>query len=335
MLLVDDDQPEVGDRREDGGARADRDPRLAGAQPPPLVVALALPQRGVQQRDGVAEAGLEAPDGLRRQRDLGHEHDHALPALQRRGGGPQVDLRLARAGDAVEEVRCARRALDGPDRRLLGTRERDGRRRLGVGPGRAAALALGQRDQAARLEAPQRGELARGAHRQRVQQRLLVAREALPVERRVGAERPRLGARLAARGEHELQRARRRRAVLRGHPQRQLDEVRRHVVLAHPGRRHEPLGRQLRVLGEPDHDAVERLAAERHAHDRADAHGLLGQRVVERAAQAARRREGLHLRDHGPDDDRRAGGRLAPPAPCRRAPGALGVDGALLNGLGL
>ena len=113
VLLVDDDQPEVGDRREDGGARADGDPRLAGAQAPPLVVALALAERGVQQRDGVAEARLEAPDGLRRERDLRHEHDHALAALQRRGGGAQVDLGLARAGHAVQQMRSA--ALDRGD----------------------------------------------------------------------------------------------------------------------------------------------------------------------------------------------------------------------------
>ena len=81
MLLVDDDQPEVGDGREHRRARADRDARLARAQPPPLVVALALAERRVQQRDGVAEARLEARDGLRRERDLGHEHDHALAAL--------------------------------------------------------------------------------------------------------------------------------------------------------------------------------------------------------------------------------------------------------------
>ena len=42
MLLVDHDEAEVGDRREHGRARADRDPRLARAQAPPLVVALAL-----------------------------------------------------------------------------------------------------------------------------------------------------------------------------------------------------------------------------------------------------------------------------------------------------
>ena len=42
VLLVDDDQPEALDRREDRRARADGDPRLAGAQAAPLVVALAL-----------------------------------------------------------------------------------------------------------------------------------------------------------------------------------------------------------------------------------------------------------------------------------------------------
>ena len=42
VLLVDDDQPEALDRGEDRRARADGDPRLARAQAPPLVVALAL-----------------------------------------------------------------------------------------------------------------------------------------------------------------------------------------------------------------------------------------------------------------------------------------------------
>ena len=60
MLLVDDDQPEVGDRREDRRARADADPRLAGAQALPLVAALAGAEPRVQQRDPVAEPASEA-----------------------------------------------------------------------------------------------------------------------------------------------------------------------------------------------------------------------------------------------------------------------------------
>ena len=50
------------------------------------------------------------PTRLRRERDLGHEHDRAEPALERRLAGPQVDLGLAAAGRAVEqEVRRRRR----------------------------------------------------------------------------------------------------------------------------------------------------------------------------------------------------------------------------------
>ena len=79
MLLVDHHQPELAAT---GAKTAERGPTAIRAspraQPPPLVVALALAERGVQQRDRVAEARLEAPDGLRRQRDLRHQHDHAL-----------------------------------------------------------------------------------------------------------------------------------------------------------------------------------------------------------------------------------------------------------------
>ena len=108
VLLVDDHEPEVVHRREHRRARPDRHPRLAAAQPQPLVEALALGQPGVQQRHRVAEARLEARDGLRRQRDLGDEHDHAAAALERRLRRAQVDLGLARAGDAVQQVPLAR-----------------------------------------------------------------------------------------------------------------------------------------------------------------------------------------------------------------------------------
>ena len=83
MLLVDDDQAEPLDRREDGRARPDADARGAGAQAAPLVVALAGRELGVQDRDGVAEAVDEAADDLRRQRDLGDEHDDAAVVLAR------------------------------------------------------------------------------------------------------------------------------------------------------------------------------------------------------------------------------------------------------------
>ena len=154
VLLVDHHEPEPLDGREHRRARPDRDPRLAGAQPPPLVVALALAERGVQQRDGVAEARLEAPDRLRGQRDLRHEHDHALPALERPRRGAQVDLGLARAGDAVQEVLAAR--LDRPQRRRLRVGQLD---RLVDRRPRQRLAPLGarlDRHQPALLEPPQR-----------------------------------------------------------------------------------------------------------------------------------------------------------------------------------
>ena len=60
VLLVEHDQAEPLDRREDRRARADADARGTAAQPAPLVVALARRQLGVQDGDGVAEAVGEA-----------------------------------------------------------------------------------------------------------------------------------------------------------------------------------------------------------------------------------------------------------------------------------
>ena len=75
VLLVDDDQPDVGQRREHRRARPDADPGLAVAQAQPLVVSLALAEPRVQHRDDVAQPGPEPRQRLRRQCDLGDEHD--------------------------------------------------------------------------------------------------------------------------------------------------------------------------------------------------------------------------------------------------------------------
>ena len=95
VLLVDDDQPEVRLRREDGAAAADDHGVAAVADAVPLVEQLALREAAVQHRDLPGEALGEAAHRLRRQRDLRHEDDAAL--AQRHGvlERPQVDLRLA------------------------------------------------------------------------------------------------------------------------------------------------------------------------------------------------------------------------------------------------
>ena len=128
VLLVDHHQAEVAHRGEDRRARADADPRLArgrrchssrrspGAQP------------RMEQRHAVAEARREPRDRLGRQPDLGNEHDRAPPPRQRRLGGRQVDLGLARARDPVQQVLAAGAAVhrgdDRLDRRALLGRQR-------------------------------------------------------------------------------------------------------------------------------------------------------------------------------------------------------------------
>ncbi len=122
VFLVDDDKPEVGERREHRRARADHDAHLAarhggvGEQP--------LPRRepGVQYRDLLAgEAPLDARHGLAGQADLGHEEQDRAAGVQRRLRRLEVDLGLAAAGDAVQQdlVAGARLAQDAVQRTAL------------------------------------------------------------------------------------------------------------------------------------------------------------------------------------------------------------------------
>ena len=57
----------------------------------------------MEDRHLVAEAGPEASDGLRRERDLRDEDDHAEAALERRPSGLQVHLGLSTPGGSVEQ----------------------------------------------------------------------------------------------------------------------------------------------------------------------------------------------------------------------------------------
>ena len=103
MLLVDDDQAEVGERREDGRARPDADAGLPGAEPPPFIEALALGEPGVEHRHTIAEPGRDPPDGLRGEADLGDEQDRRPAALEGRLDRGEIDLGLAGAGYTVKE----------------------------------------------------------------------------------------------------------------------------------------------------------------------------------------------------------------------------------------
>jgi len=102
VLLVDDYQVELRKRCEQRRAGADGDPGLTAPDEIPLVVALTWRQTRVQYRHLRAEARPEAPDGLWRERYLGHQHAGVPTALEHRLDRLKVDLGLARAGDAVE-----------------------------------------------------------------------------------------------------------------------------------------------------------------------------------------------------------------------------------------
>ena len=158
MFLVHADHPHVAERREDRGAGADHDARVAGRDSLALVAPLGVGQPRVQQRDPVAEARSKPAEGLRRQRDLGHEHDRASPAFECCCAGLEIDLGLAAAGLPVEQevaAACVERSRDPSERIQL---RRGQLRRLGLADEPLAgprpllpALPLERRDQ---LERP-------------------------------------------------------------------------------------------------------------------------------------------------------------------------------------
>ena len=212
VLLVDRDQTQIGVGREDGRARADRDGHAALADRPPLVEALAARESAVQHRDPLAEARAEAVDELVGERDLGHEHDGALPAREGGLGSALVDLGLAAAGDPVQQELGEAAGLD--RRRDLGQRgalmrrelRRRARRDQRIDVLAAHHLALLAQDEPRRDQRAQRRGRARrcGRRAERLQQ-LELARRAREILARSFEVQPRrapvhaLGARAHAR----------------------------------------------------------------------------------------------------------------------------------------
>ena len=103
MLLVDDDQAEIGERQEQRRARPDDRARFAARHRPPCAFALPLGEAGMPLARARAEAGGETVEELGGQRDLGQQHERLPPLPQRLGDRLEIDLRLARAGDALEQ----------------------------------------------------------------------------------------------------------------------------------------------------------------------------------------------------------------------------------------
>jgi hypothetical protein len=134
VLLVDDNDARLRERREDGDARPDHDGRLARTDASPLVGALPLPQGAVQDGRIGVEVVPEPVEQRRGQGDLGHQDDRTAARAQRRGDRRRVDRGLAAGRGALDQesrvTPIADELLDPPDDRLLLTAQaRTGRQR--------------------------------------------------------------------------------------------------------------------------------------------------------------------------------------------------------------
>ena len=143
VLFVDDDQPEIGEGQEQSRPRADDRVRFAARHGPPQPLALAGRDCRVPLGWPRAEAGGEAIEELRRQRDLRQQHQSLPTGAQGRGDRLEIDFGLARASDAFEQDRPRRTRFNRSLQRLCGGalvgRQRQGgdigieRRRGGLG----------------------------------------------------------------------------------------------------------------------------------------------------------------------------------------------------------
>ncbi len=105
VLFIDDDEAEILHRSEDARPGSDHHAGLAVADAAPLLGALGIVKGGMKDRDPVAEAMEELAGHSRSQRDLGHQQQRVAAGRERRFDGAEIDLRLARAGDTVQQER--------------------------------------------------------------------------------------------------------------------------------------------------------------------------------------------------------------------------------------
>ena len=103
MLFVDDDHADVGERGQHRDPRSHDDASLSGPDTPPLVGALALGQRAMEQRDLGPHVVLETLQERHRQCDLGHQHERAATGGQGRAHCRRVDRALAAGRRAFEQ----------------------------------------------------------------------------------------------------------------------------------------------------------------------------------------------------------------------------------------
>ncbi|MEY9106359.1 hypothetical protein ABH999_002555 [Bradyrhizobium yuanmingense] len=103
VLLIDDDEAKIGVREKQRRTRADHDRRRTFGDRGPIARAGARGELGMPFDRPHAKTLREAIEELAGQRDLRHQDQRLLAAADHLGDRFEIDLGLARAGDAVEQ----------------------------------------------------------------------------------------------------------------------------------------------------------------------------------------------------------------------------------------
>jgi len=122
VLLVDDDQAQLGQRREDRQASAENDPRFTGQRRPPVATPRRVAQLAVQtDHAGGRKTRRNAPLELWCEIDFGDQQQRLASAGERTLDQAQIDFGLAAASDAVQQISAetACEVADRGQRRVL------------------------------------------------------------------------------------------------------------------------------------------------------------------------------------------------------------------------
>ena len=112
LFLVDDDKSQVADRSEDRRTRADHHARISAFDAMPLLGALLIRQRRMEDGHFIAKHLVQIGGNRRREPDLGNQQDRGAAWLKYRSHRGEIDRRLARPGyamqqDPAELARCS------------------------------------------------------------------------------------------------------------------------------------------------------------------------------------------------------------------------------------
>ena len=166
VFLVDDDQAQIGAVAEQRGTGADQHRRAATTKQIPVAQPFGIALGRVGQQYGMSEAPPHAIHQLGRQTDLGRQQNHLPPLLDDAPHQGQVDLGLATAGHALQQVAAEtiQPRRDGLHRSLLIRRQGREIGRLFRPVESIAAMAFGQPlvDQPAHRGSPVAMQLAQG-----------------------------------------------------------------------------------------------------------------------------------------------------------------------------